>query len=55
MKRIALGFAGLLLAVAPLGVARAEPGFCGPSEGCDPCPFTVTIDKSGPHIQWYYC
>ena len=55
MKRIALTLAGFVLTFAPFGITPAAHGFCGPSEGCSPCPFTITVDKKGPHIQWYYC
>jgi hypothetical protein len=51
LASFALAAAGFLAAPAPAKAA----GFCGPSEGCSPCPFTVVIDGKNTHIQWYYC
>ncbi len=48
---LALAAAGIAFAPAPAEAA----GFCGPSEGCSPCPFEVVIDGKNTHIQWYYC
>lgn len=48
---LALAAAGITLTAAPAEAA----GFCGPSEGCDPCPFEVVIDGKNTHINWYAC
>lgn len=48
---VALAAAGLLAAPAPAEAA----GFCGPDEGCSPCPFTIVIAGKNTHIEWYQC
>lgn len=48
---LALAATGFLAAPAPAEAA----GFCGPSEGCSPCPFTVVVAGKNTHIEWYQC
>jgi len=55
MRKLRLVLVAVAFAAATLLSAAPAQAFCGPDEGCSPCPMEVVIDGKNSRIQWYYC